>query len=97
MNQHTIPEYVEDEPLEAPRRRSRWENNGYVCRSHILNGMHDFLFDVYQNVTFENELLDSSESKYMTKDSSSEKFLVSNFMNYVMVDTRPIMEQFHDK
>nr|GFA53336.1 zinc finger, CCHC-type [Tanacetum cinerariifolium] len=32
----------------------------------------------------------------MNEDASSKKFLVSNFMNYKMVDTRPVMEQFHE-
>nr|GFA55025.1 zinc finger, CCHC-type [Tanacetum cinerariifolium] len=32
----------------------------------------------------------------MAEDASSKKFLVSNFMNYKMVDTRPVMEQFHE-
>ncbi|GKF88426.1 hypothetical protein Tco_0259303, partial [Tanacetum coccineum] len=37
-----------------------------------------------------------NESKYMAEDASAKKFLVSNFMNYKMVDTRPVMEQFHE-
>ncbi|GJX62807.1 zinc finger, CCHC-type containing protein [Tanacetum coccineum] len=36
------------------------------------------------------------ESKYMVEDSSSKKFLVSNFNNYKMVDTRPVMEQYNE-
>nr|GFC46547.1 hypothetical protein [Tanacetum cinerariifolium] len=43
-----------------------------------------------------NDIEESLESKYMAEDASSKKFLVSNFMNYKMVDTRPIMEQFHE-
>ncbi|GJS78200.1 zinc finger, CCHC-type containing protein [Tanacetum coccineum] len=34
--------------------------------------------------------------KYMVKDASSKKFLISNFKNYKMVDSRPIMEQFNE-
>ncbi|GKB34474.1 hypothetical protein Tco_0879416 [Tanacetum coccineum] len=32
----------------------------------------------------------------MAEDASAKKFLVSNFMNYKMVDTRPVMEQYHE-
>ncbi|GJS29689.1 zinc finger, CCHC-type containing protein [Tanacetum coccineum] len=39
---------------------------------------------------------DSLESKYMAKDSSSKKFLVSNFNNYKMVDSRLVMEQYNE-
>ncbi|GJT04270.1 zinc finger, CCHC-type containing protein [Tanacetum coccineum] len=42
------------------------------------------------------ELWDSLESKYMAEDASSKKFLVGNFINYKMVDTRPVMEQYHE-
>ena len=91
-----MPEIVDDEPLEATRKRCKWENDDYICRGHILNGMSDSLFDVYQNVESAKELWDNLESKYMSEDASSKKFLVSNFMGYKMVDTRPVMEQYHE-
>ncbi|GJY76293.1 zinc finger, CCHC-type containing protein [Tanacetum coccineum] len=39
------------------------------------------------------ELWDSLEAKYMAKDASSKKFLVSNFTNYKITDSRPVIEQ----
>nr|GEZ87326.1 hypothetical protein [Tanacetum cinerariifolium] len=39
------------------------------------------------------ELLDSLEAKYMAEDASSKKFLVTNFTNYKITDSRPVMEQ----
>ncbi|GKD31134.1 zinc finger, CCHC-type containing protein [Tanacetum coccineum] len=50
--------------------------------------MSDALFDVYQNVCSEMELWDQLESKYMAEHASTKKFLVSNFNNYKMVDSR---------
>ncbi|GJW20026.1 hypothetical protein Tco_0027462 [Tanacetum coccineum] len=41
--------------------------------------MSDALFDVSQNANSAKELWDQIESKYMTADASSKKFLVSNF------------------
>ncbi|GJS45049.1 zinc finger, CCHC-type containing protein [Tanacetum coccineum] len=38
------------ETLEATRKRMKWENDDYICRGHILNGMSDSLFDIYSNV-----------------------------------------------
>ncbi|GKF12143.1 hypothetical protein Tco_0050069 [Tanacetum coccineum] len=32
----------------------------------------------------------------LNEDASAKKFLESNFMNYKMVDTRPVMEQYHE-
>ncbi|GJU63595.1 hypothetical protein Tco_1245430 [Tanacetum coccineum] len=35
------------------------------------------------------------EAKYMAEDASSKKFLVSNFTNYKMTDSRPVIEQYN--
>ncbi|CAM8880357.1 unnamed protein product [Rhodiola kirilowii] len=83
-----IPEIGDDAPIEAIRKRSKWENDDYICRGHILNGMFDPLFDLYQTVESAKELWDALEAKYMLEDASSKKFLVSNFNSYKMADAR---------
>ncbi|GJU92431.1 zinc finger, CCHC-type containing protein [Tanacetum coccineum] len=70
-----MPELLENATVEAIRIRAKCENDDYICRGHILNGMSDSLFDVYMNVESAKELWDSLESKYMAEDSSSKKFL----------------------
>ncbi|GKC51847.1 zinc finger, CCHC-type containing protein [Tanacetum coccineum] len=70
-----MPELMKDDIVEAIRQRAKWENNDYICRGHILNGMSDPLFDIYQNIESAKELYDSLEFKYMAEDSSSKKFL----------------------
>ncbi|GKE27661.1 zinc finger, CCHC-type containing protein [Tanacetum coccineum] len=37
-----------------------------------------------------------AEAKYMADDASSKKFLVSNFTNYKMTHSRPVMEQYNE-
>nr|GEU69216.1 hypothetical protein [Tanacetum cinerariifolium] len=81
-----MPELVEDATVEAIRIKAKWETDDYIRRGYILNGMSDSLFDVYTIVESAKELWDSFESNYMAEDSSSMKFLVSNFNNYVMVN-----------
>ncbi|GJY47962.1 zinc finger, CCHC-type containing protein [Tanacetum coccineum] len=60
-----MPELMEDATVEAIRIRAKWENDDYICRGHILNGMFDSLFDVYTNVESAMELWDSLESKIL--------------------------------
>nr|GEW92261.1 retrovirus-related Pol polyprotein from transposon TNT 1-94 [Tanacetum cinerariifolium] len=72
----SMPKLLEDATVEAIRIRAKWENDDYICRGHILNGMSDSLFDVYTNVESANELWDSLESKYMTEDSLNDLSLV---------------------
>ncbi|GJZ08490.1 hypothetical protein Tco_0542773, partial [Tanacetum coccineum] len=74
-----MPKLLEDTTVEAIRIRAKWENDDYICRGHILNGMSDSLFDLYKNVESAKELWDSLESKYMAEDSSSKKFLTGHF------------------
>ncbi|GKG41376.1 hypothetical protein Tco_0470588, partial [Tanacetum coccineum] len=77
-----MPEYGGDNPtVEQVRKRTKWDNDDYICRGLILNGMPDPLFDIYQNVESSKELWNSLEAKYMAEDASSKKFLVSNFIN----------------
>ncbi|GKC89149.1 hypothetical protein Tco_1149798, partial [Tanacetum coccineum] len=75
---------------------AKWDNDDYVCRGLILNGTSDPLFDIYKNAESSKELWDSLEAKYMAEDASSKKFLVSNFTNYTMTDSRQIMEQYNE-
>nr|GEV12691.1 putative zinc finger, CCHC-type [Tanacetum cinerariifolium] len=90
------PVWSEDETLETTRKRMKWENDDYICRGHILNGMSDSLFGIYQNAKSAKALWESLESKYMAEDASATTFLMSGFMNYKIVDTSPVMEQYHE-
>ncbi|GJU26058.1 cationic amino acid transporter 6, chloroplastic-like protein [Tanacetum coccineum] len=91
-----IPEDGENATVDQLRRMAKWDNDDYVCRGLILNDMSDPLFNIYQNVESSKELWDSLEAKYMAEDVSSKKFLVSNFTNYRMTDSRPVMEQYNE-
>ncbi|GKA49104.1 zinc finger, CCHC-type containing protein [Tanacetum coccineum] len=92
-----IPEYGgDDATVEQIRKRAKWDNDDYVCRDLILNGMSDSLFDIYQNVESFKEPWDSLEAKYMAEDASSKKFLVSNITKYKMTDSRPVLGQYNE-
>ncbi|GMP69599.1 hypothetical protein CsSME_00028798 [Camellia sinensis var. sinensis] len=92
----THPTKQEDETMKQTRARTKWENDDYICREHILNALSDSLFDVYQHLETAKQLWDLLQSKYLTEDATSKKFLVSNFILFTMIDTKPIMEQFHE-
>ncbi|GJV82207.1 zinc finger, CCHC-type containing protein [Tanacetum coccineum] len=70
-----IPDDGNDATIEQIRKMNKWENDDYVCHGIILNGMFDFLFDIYQNVESGKELWNFLEAKYMADDVSSKKFL----------------------
>ena len=41
-------EKVENKTLEQSRKRGKWEIDDFICQGHILNGIQDSLFDIYQ-------------------------------------------------
>nr|GEZ63279.1 zinc finger, CCHC-type [Tanacetum cinerariifolium] len=85
----------DDVTVEQIRKRAKWDNDDYVCKGLIFNRMSDSLFDICQNVESSKELWDSLEAKYMAVNASSKKFLVINFTNYKMTDSRPVLEQYN--
>ncbi|XP_017621999.1 uncharacterized protein LOC108466152 [Gossypium arboreum] len=90
------PRENENETVAATRERKKWDNADYMCMGHILNGLSDGLFDTYQNEVTAKKLWDKLETRYITEDVTSKKFLVNHFNNYQMVDGHSVMEQFHD-
>ncbi|GKA56197.1 zinc finger, CCHC-type containing protein [Tanacetum coccineum] len=91
-----IPEDGENATVDQIRRRNKWDNDDYVYRGLILKGMSNPLFNIYQSVESSKELQDSLEAKYMAEDASSKNFLISNFSNYKMINSRPVMEQYNE-
>nr|GMD72496.1 uncharacterized protein LOC109192662 [Ipomoea batatas] len=59
------PVEQENEILEAPRRRLKWENDDLACCGHILNDMSDTLFDIYQYEESSKDPWDVLEVKYI--------------------------------
>nr|GEV28898.1 caffeic acid 3-O-methyltransferase-like [Tanacetum cinerariifolium] len=86
----------DDATVKQIRKRAKWDNADYFCRALILNGMSDSLFNIYQNVESFKKLWDSLKVKYMAEDASSKKFFVSNFTNYKMTNSRPVLEQYNE-
>ncbi|GKC15064.1 hypothetical protein Tco_1011846 [Tanacetum coccineum] len=52
------PEDGDNVTMEQIQKRSKWENDDYVCHGIILNGISGSLFDIYQNVESGKELWD---------------------------------------
>ena len=88
------PEEGVVETIEETRKRQKWDNDDYICKGHILNGMSDALFDIHSEALCAKELWDTLEMKYITEDASSKKFLVSDFNNYKIEGSRYVTEQY---
>ena len=56
--------------MEDLRKRAKWDNNDFIWCRHILNGMFNSLFDIYQNIESAKDLWNLLEGKYMSEDTS---------------------------
>nr|GEW68070.1 zinc finger, CCHC-type [Tanacetum cinerariifolium] len=81
---HMASSFVKLEKFEGVDFR-RWQKKMHF----MLSSMSVVNVDTFK------ELWDTLEAKYMAEDASSKKFLVSNFTNYKITDSRPILEQFN--
>lgn len=72
-----------------------WNSSDYLCRNYIMNGLADSLYKVYISMGTAKELWESLEKKYKTKDAGAKKFIVGQFLDY-MVDSKTVMSQFSE-
>nr|GEV47155.1 zinc finger, CCHC-type [Tanacetum cinerariifolium] len=69
----------------------------YVLTTLIPDDGDDATVDqLRKRSKWDNDDYDSFEDKYMAEDASSKKLLVSNFKNYKMTDSRPVLEQYNE-
>ncbi|XP_024963832.1 uncharacterized protein LOC112504107 [Cynara cardunculus var. scolymus] len=73
-----------------------WRTNEHNCRNYILNALDDSLYDIYSTFGTTCEIWESLDSKYKTEATCSKRFVVGKFLNYRMVDGKPVMKQVEE-
>ncbi|XP_024042241.1 uncharacterized protein LOC127899364 [Citrus sinensis] len=91
-----FPEPREDDTEVAKAARKRRENDELMCRGHILNTLSDRLYDLYNSMTSPVDIWNALEYKYKTEKEGTDKFLVSKYFDFIMVDTKSILDQIHE-
>ena len=62
----------------------------------MLNSLIDPLYDVYIMKKSANELWESLNKKYKTEDANTKKFVVGQFLDYKMVDSKTVVSQVQE-
>ncbi|GJS78049.1 pol polyprotein [Tanacetum coccineum] len=73
-----------------------WKHSDFLCHNYVLNGLIDPLYNVYCKTTTAKELWESLERKYKTEDAGTKKFVVAQFLDYKMVDSKNVISQVQD-
>ncbi|GJS73335.1 pol polyprotein [Tanacetum coccineum] len=68
----------------------------FLCHNYVLNGLVDSLYNVYCKTTTAKELWESLERKYKTEDAGTKKFVVAQFLDYKMDDSKTVITQVQD-
>jgi len=86
------PKIISD--LEKQRFLRKEEED--LCLGHIKNSLSDRLFDLYAQVTDPRDLWKSLELKYKAHEEGTNKYLISKYLDFQMVDDKGILEQVHE-
>ncbi|KAH9765249.1 hypothetical protein KPL70_001801 [Citrus sinensis] len=91
-----FPEPREDDTEVVKAARKHREDDELMCRGHIFNTLSDRLYDLYNSMTSPVEIWNALEYKYKTEKEGTDKFLVSKYFDFIMVDTKSILDQIHE-
>lgn len=74
----------------------RWYEDDCICRSLILGAMSNTLFNLFCNYSTALELWTALQARYVTEDEGNRCYLINKFVDYKMIDEKPILEQVHE-
>ncbi|GKC48057.1 copia-like retrotransposon [Tanacetum coccineum] len=89
-------EVDQNEVLELEKQRMICRENETLCCGHIKNSLSDRLYDVYASITYPRKLWTALEFKFKQQEEGTNRYLISKFFNFQMVDEKPILEQVHE-
>ncbi|KAL9235840.1 hypothetical protein vseg_010574 [Gypsophila vaccaria] len=73
----------------------KFEKDNKTARCHLLNHMSNTLFDLFAPHKSTKIIWKSLEDKYGFDDAGKKKYVVGKWLEFQMVDGKPIMEQVH--
>ncbi|XP_024036825.1 uncharacterized protein LOC112096863 [Citrus clementina] len=92
----SFPEPKENDTEVVKVARKKREDDELMCRDHILNTRSDRLYNLYNSMTSPVEIWKALEYKYKTEKECTDKFLISKYFEFIMVNTKFILDQIHE-
>ncbi|KZV20559.1 hypothetical protein F511_13493 [Dorcoceras hygrometricum] len=72
-----------------------WGHGDFLCRNYVLNGLATRYITCIV-MTTAKLLWESLEKKYKTEGAGLKKFIVGKFLDYKMVESKPVMSQVQE-
>ena len=73
-----------------------WNENDYLCKNFILNGLADDLYDYYSPYKSAKLVWLALEEKYDTEEAGTKKYVVSRYLKYQMTNDKSVESQSHE-
>ncbi|XP_011100540.1 uncharacterized protein LOC105178708 [Sesamum indicum] len=74
----------------------KYDRDNKTVRGHLLNHMNNSLFDLFVNYKSAKEIWATMEARYRGDDAGRKKYVVGKWLQFQMVDEKPIMDQIHE-
>ncbi|XP_026430138.1 uncharacterized protein LOC113326661 isoform X2 [Papaver somniferum] len=86
-----IPAPSDKDTDDLKARRKKRQEDDFMCHGHILNALGTSVYNVHRSISSAKELWTTLENKYKISEASNKKFLICNFMDFKMVDSKSII------
>ena len=92
------PPFIGEDEIDVQTQQAidAWKHAEFLCRNYLLNGLSDTLYGVYSVKKTAKELWNSLDHKYKAEDAGAKKFLVGQFLNFKMVDSKNVISQVQE-
>lgn len=91
-NLQPLPEPTDADTETIKAERKKREDDELVCREHILNTLSNRFYDLYNSMQSPRKIQNSVEYKYKTEKRGSDKFLISKYFEFAMVNTSSVLD-----
>ncbi|XP_020242803.1 uncharacterized protein LOC109821020 [Asparagus officinalis] len=87
---------TEEEIEEIKKQKAKREEDEVLCRGHILNTLSDRLYDLFTRIKSAREIWNALEFKYKAEEEGTNKYLITKYLEYKMVDDKSVLEQVYE-
>ena len=90
----TLPDQTKVD--EVRKQRKQREEDELLCRGYILNTLSDRLYEYFQQMKTAKEIWAALQFKYQAEEEGTNRFLIAKYLNFKMVDSKPLLLQIHE-
>ncbi|KAL0408252.1 UNVERIFIED_CONTAM: hypothetical protein Sradi_1759600 [Sesamum radiatum] len=76
--------------------KQKFDRDNKTVRGNLLNHMNNSLFDLFVNYKSAKDIWTTLETRYGGDDTGRKKYVVGKWLQFQMIDEKPIMNQIHE-